>query len=94
MIECKRVAELLTSGNLERETGWERWRVRMHLWLCKKCSKLARQLQQIREAGRRLRSSFEAEKPAGGEGSLEARLARKLQTADGGTYTDDRRGAG
>ena len=65
MITCKQAATLLTSGEIERQSAWRRWEVRFHLWMCKNCSRLARQLEQIHQAGRELRSMFESEKPAG-----------------------------
>jgi hypothetical protein len=82
MTSCKQVARLLTSGELERSGFWTRLRVRLHLWMCRHCSRLARQLEQIRSAARRLRATFDAEKPAAGEEGLEARLLKKLQRRD------------
>lgn len=80
MITCKQVAALLTSGEVERQTLWGRLQVRLHLWMCNSCALLARQMEQIRQAGRHLRSMFESEKPlAGDQDSMEARLLRKLQ---------------
>jgi hypothetical protein len=79
MITCKQVATLLTSGEVERQSTLGRWEVRFHLWMCKNCSRLARQLEQIREAGHKLRTVFDSEKPAGDSDGMEARLLRKLQ---------------
>ena len=80
MITCKQVATLLMSGELKRRSLWRRMEVRVHLWMCKHCSLLARQMEQIRQAGQRLRSTFDSEKLAGVPDSLEARLLTKLQS--------------
>ena len=79
MITCKQVATLLTSGEVERQSAWGRWEVRFHLWMCKNCSRLAGQLEQIHQAGRKLRSTFESEQPAGDPAGMEARLLKKLR---------------
>ena len=83
MITCKQVATLLTSGEIERQTAWGRLEVRFHLWMCKNCSRLAQQMEQIHQAGRKLRSMFESEleserRAANTEG-LEGRILKKLQ---------------
>ena len=82
MTSCKQVARLLTSGELERKGFWTRLQVRLHLWMCQYCSRLAKQLEEIRTAGRRLRATFDGEKPSAGEEGLEARLLKKLGRRD------------
>lgn len=79
MITCKEVSTLVTSGELERQSAWARLEIRFHLWMCKHCLRLMRQMQQMREAGQRLRSTFESEGPAGGDSGLEARVLSKLR---------------
>lgn len=79
MITCKQVATLMTSGVVERQGVWARLEVRFHLWMCKNCSRLARQMVQIQHAGRKLRSMFESEKPADDPADMEARILKKLQ---------------
>ena len=82
MTSCKKVARLLTSDKLERQGFWTRLGVQAHLWMCRHCSRLARQLEEIRSAGRRLRAAFDREKSNAGEDGLEARLLKKLQHRD------------
>ena len=82
MTSCKQVARLLTSDELERQGVWTRLQVRVHLWMCQHCSRLARQLEQIRSAGRRLRATLDGEKPSAGEEGLETRLLKKLERRD------------
>jgi hypothetical protein len=48
MIKCKSVAKLLTSDGLAGLSRWKRAEVRLHLMMCKYCSRLARQLEQLR----------------------------------------------
>ena len=79
MKTCKQIATLLTSGEIERQTAWGRLEVRFHLWMCKNCSRLAQQMEQIHQAGRKLRSMFESERPATNTDGLEARILKKLQ---------------
>lgn len=81
MITCRQVATLLTSGEVEQQGGWGRMEVWLHLWMCKNCSRLARQIKQIRQAGKRLRSMFESEQPAAGADELKVRLLKKLQAS-------------
>ncbi len=83
MTSCKQVARLLTSDELERSGSWTRLRVRLHLWMCRHCTRLERQLGEMHAAARRLRATFDDEQPAAGEESLEAKLLKKLQGRDG-----------
>ena len=88
MITCKQVATLLTSGEIEPQTAWGRLEVRFHLWMCKNCSRLAQQMEQIHKAGHKLRSMFESEleseRPAANIESLEGRILKKLQAPPSG----------
>ncbi len=80
MITCKQVAYLLTSGEIDNQSRWGKAKVRFHLWMCRHCSQLARQLQQIRQAGLNLRSKFESEHPTRGPGLLEERILNGLKS--------------
>lgn len=82
MTSCKEVARLLTSDELERQGSWTRLQVRFHLWMCRHCSRLAKQLEEIRTAGRRLRATFDGETPSPGGEGLETRLLKKLGRRD------------
>jgi hypothetical protein len=73
MISCKSVAKLLMSGELESQRWWKRAEVRLHLAMCKYCSRLARQISQLGAAARRLRDASQDEDP-----ELEERLIRRL----------------
>lgn len=79
MITCKQVSTLVTSGELERQRAWKRLEIRFHLWMCTHCSRLMRQMLQMREAAQRLRSTFESEGQAGGDSGLEARVLSRLR---------------
>ncbi len=72
MISCKNVAKLLMSDELPAQNWWKRMEVRMHLGMCKFCSRLARQLEQLRTGTRKLRDQNEADE------GLEDRLIRRL----------------
>lgn len=72
MISCKSVATLLTSDQLRSLSWWKRVEVRMHLAMCDVCSRLARQLEQLRSGARQMRDQNEA------DAGLEERLIRHL----------------
>jgi uncharacterized UBP type Zn finger protein len=78
MIRCREVARLLTSEQLRAQSRMKRLQVRLHLWMCQHCSRLARQIKQLGSAARAMAASTYAEKPGGDEEDLEARLLRKL----------------
>ena len=72
MISCKNVAKLLMSDQLEAG-GWsKRMEVRLHLVMCRFCSRLARQIDQLRSATRRLIEQEEV------DSGFEDRLIRRL----------------
>ncbi len=75
MIPCKTVATLLSSDQLSTQSFWTRLRVQFHLRMCKYCSRLARQLEQLRSAARRLADAADQES-AGRD--LESRILRKI----------------
>lgn len=72
MISCKNVAKLLMSDELPAQNWWKRMEVRMHLAMCRFCSRLARQLEQLRSGARELHDQDEA------DAGLEDRLIRRL----------------
>jgi len=72
MISCKNVAKLLMSDRLQAQTWWKRMEVRLHLAMCVLCSRLARQVEQLRSAVRRMSDQDELDP------GLEDRLIRRL----------------
>lgn len=72
MISCKNVAKLLMSDQLQAQSWWKRMEVRLHLATCDLCSRLARQVEQLRSAARRMSDQDEADP------GLEDRLIRRL----------------
>jgi hypothetical protein len=82
MIRCRNVAELLTSGRL-RDAGFgTRVQVRMHLWMCRHCSRLARQVKLMGAAASKLAATIGRETPGADGDDLESRLLRKLSGMD------------
>lgn len=78
MIRCRELAELLTSDRLRDASFRVRMEARLHLWMCRHCARLAKQLEQLRTAARKLADSFvPRETDAPGE-RFEERLTRKL----------------
>jgi len=72
MISCKNVAKLIMSEQLQAQSWWKRMEVRLHLAMCGLCSRLARQVEQLRSAARRMSDQGEADP------GLEDRLIRRL----------------
>lgn len=72
MISCKNVAKLIMSDRLQEQSWWKRMEVRLHLAMCGLCSRLARQVEQLRSAARQMRDQNEADP------GLEDRLMRRL----------------
>ena len=77
MISCRNVAELLTSDELAAQSRWKRMEVRLHLLMCEYCSRLARQIEQLSAAERRLGGSTEDRDP-----DLEKRIIHKLSGSE------------
>ncbi len=69
MISCRNVSKLLMEDRLASQSRWTRMQVRLHLAMCDLCSRLARQLEQIRSAARQVGDA---------DPGLEERLIRKL----------------
>jgi len=72
MISCKNVATLLMADEVRTQPWWKRMEVRIHLAMCDLCSRLARQVEQLRSAARRMSEQDEADP------GLEDRLIRRL----------------
>jgi hypothetical protein len=82
MIRCRNVAELLTSDRL-RDAGFgTRLQIRMHLWMCRHCARLARQVRLMGAAASKLAAAIGSEKNGAAGNGLESRLLRKLSGTD------------
>ncbi|MDE3195969.1 MAG: zf-HC2 domain-containing protein [Acidobacteriota bacterium] len=73
MTPCREIARILLSDEIASQPIWRRMEIRMHLAMCRFCSRLARQITQMGEAFRR---SIEEDPAATG---LESRLLERLQ---------------
>jgi hypothetical protein len=82
IIRCRNVAELLTSDRLRNAGIVTRLQVRVHLWMCRHCARLARQVRLMGAATAKLASAIGHEKTASTGEDLEARLLRKLSGTD------------
>ena len=72
MISCKEVTKLLMAEQLQEQSWWKRMEVRVHLAMCRFCSRLARQVNQLRLAARGMSEQEEA------DSNFEDRLIRRL----------------
>ncbi|MGI8958310.1 MAG: zf-HC2 domain-containing protein [Bryobacteraceae bacterium] len=73
MLRCREVSELLSRDELGGAPRWTRLAVKVHLAMCRHCSRFARQLAQIRAAaiGSFAQNEVNAE--------FESRLVQRLQ---------------
>jgi hypothetical protein len=78
MIRCKSVAELITSGQINDASPWVRLEVKLHLWMCRYCARLARQIKQLGMAASKLAGSFDQEMAGAAGEDLEARILRRV----------------
>ena len=72
MISCQDISKLLMSDQLETQTWPVRMEIRLHLLMCKFCSRLARQLAQMRSGAQQMSHHDDADP------GLEDRLIQRL----------------
>ena len=72
MISCHDLSKLSMSDQLETQTWPVRTEIRLHLLICKFCSRLARQITQMRSGALQLRDHEDA------DAGLEDRLIQRL----------------
>lgn len=75
MINCREVAELLSSGHLSGSPLRTRLAVRLHLSMCRFCRRFAAQLAWMGKASRQLVHDIERSKTVEG---LENRVLKRL----------------
>jgi hypothetical protein len=78
MIRCKSVAGLITSDQLKSASLWVRLEVKLHLWMCRYCARLAQQIEQLRTAASKLAGSIDKETAGTAGDELEARILRRV----------------
>jgi ribosomal protein S26 len=74
MMKCKQVSEQLLLRDAQTMSVWTRLQLRLHLAMCGSCAALARQLELLSAAARRLRAEYEP--PADFEERIIRRLSR------------------
>lgn len=72
MKSCRGISKLLMSDQREAQIWSKRMEIRLHLAICRFCSRLERQIQQMRSGARQMRDQDEADR------GLEDRLIRRL----------------
>lgn len=77
MLSCKQVARLLSTEELHRASLSTRWGVRMHLWMCRHCSRFAAQIRLLGSAARASHRTESGKADAEAE-TLEDRIIRRL----------------
>ncbi len=78
MIRCKSVAELITSDRLKAASFRVRLEVKLHLWMCRYCARLARQIEQLRIAASRFAGSLDRETTGTAGEELDDRILKKV----------------
>ncbi len=55
IISCREATRYASRAQDARLSGWEQWKLKMHLKVCAKCTRFVQQLGFMREALRRYR---------------------------------------
>ena len=56
ILSCKEASRYASRAQETPLSAWERWKFRMHLKVCAKCTRFTQQLELMREAMRRYRN--------------------------------------
>lgn len=64
MLSCKDASHLLSERQERPLSWWERWGLRLHLWMCVSCRRFEQQLALMQRAMGSLRRRVEAEADA------------------------------
>jgi len=78
MMRCKEVARLMTSDLVSSSSLIRRMELRLHLMMCKHCSRLMKQLKELRTAARRIAGQIDYELDQGTGKEMKARILSKL----------------
>lgn len=78
MMNCKEVTKLISSDEYLSESWGRRLQVRLHLLMCRHCSRLARQISLLKSGSRQLRERMETLDASALE-NLESRVLKGLQ---------------
>jgi len=74
MFNCRKISELLSTEEFRSAPLWTRVTVRLHLAMCRHCSRFERQMSQIRAA---VGQSFSQQAV---DPELESRIIQRLQS--------------
>ncbi len=61
MIGCKEVATLLSTDEAGSHSGWRRFKVQLHLAVCRPCRRFRRQLVVLHDTAAALDARYDAE---------------------------------
>ncbi|MDO9225626.1 MAG: zf-HC2 domain-containing protein [Pseudomonadota bacterium] len=87
MLTCKDASHLISESQ-ERPLGfWERWGLKMHLWMCVSCRRFERQMTLMRQALRMLGKRAEVDADSSGF-PPEARERIRKALAERGGHED------
>jgi len=56
LLSCKEATRVVSQAQERSLSAFERWKLRMHLAVCAKCTRFERQIRFMRDALRRYRS--------------------------------------
>ncbi|MGQ0442168.1 MAG: zf-HC2 domain-containing protein [Methylophilaceae bacterium] len=80
MLRCKEVSQLI-SQSLDRNLSWrERFALRLHLTICKHCSRFSQQLRTLRVALKRLCGHVENDSSITLSSDAKARISRSIES--------------
>ena len=78
MISCRDVTKLITSDQVLYESWLKRLEVKVHLLMCRHCSRVVRQVESLRKSARELWEVSDQPDPGNGGDELESRVLHKL----------------
>ncbi len=78
MISCRDVTKLITSDQVLYENWLKRLEVKVHLLMCRHCSRVVRQVESLRKSARELWEVSDQPDPGNGGDELESRVLHKL----------------
>ena len=81
MLDCKHASQLI-SKSLDRQLSWrERFAVRLHLFICRYCSRFNQQLNTMRKALKRMSQTIENDTDIRLPAESKSRIAQSIESA-------------
>lgn len=80
MLSCKQASEVISQSLDRKLTTWERFNLKLHLFICKYCRYFSQQLQTLRVAVKANVSSIENDNTIGMSNEAKKRISALVET--------------